>query len=130
MNAIFAYLHLGQGNQAIHQTKELVSFTEMAFKGLLGHAYAIAGQNKMAMEILDELYELSEQSQIAAMQFALIHIGLGNLDEALSWLDKSHSEHGSPFIALIQTLPMFDPLRNDLRFEELIQKLNFTNLVK
>jgi len=130
MNAIFAYLHMGQGNQAIHQTKELVSFTGPVFKGLLGYAYAIAGQHNKAIEILDELYELSKQSQIAAMQFALIHIGLGNSDEAFSWLDKSHSEHGSPFIALIQTLPMFDPLRNDPRFEELIQKLNFTNLVK
>jgi hypothetical protein len=54
--------------------------------------------------------------------YALVNIGLGNTDEAFSWLNKAADEH-SPRLPQITIDPTTATLRGDPRFAELVKKL-------
>src|SRR5512139_2044890 len=51
--------------------------------GALGQTYALAGQPTEARRLLEELTRQSTQKYVPSSSFALIHLGLGEKDEAL-----------------------------------------------
>src|SRR5512139_85604 len=51
--------------------------------GALGQTYALAGQPTEARRLLEELTRQSMQKYVPSSSFALIHVGLGEKDEAL-----------------------------------------------
>ena len=54
--------------------------------------------------------------------FAILHIGLGNLDRALDWAERAYDEKRG-WLAYLNVNPMLDPLRNESRFKSLLQKM-------
>lgn len=52
----------------------------------------IQRKKKKAREILDKFQELSLSGTkyIAPYDFAIIHVGLGELDQAFEWLNKAY----------------------------------------
>jgi TolB-like protein/Tfp pilus assembly protein PilF len=91
--------------------------------GVLGYAYATAGRNEDARKLLDKLTRLSEQRYVPAYPLAVIHLALGDKDEALRWLEKSYQDHADDVRRFIKVEPLLDPLRGDPRFEALVQKV-------
>jgi TolB-like protein/tetratricopeptide (TPR) repeat protein len=87
---------------------------------LLGHLYAKIGKREEARKILERLHLLANERYVAAYTFALIHLGLGEKDEALHWLEESYGERDGYSIAYIRVDPMLDPIRGDPRFEKLV----------
>ena len=51
-------------------------------------------------------------------------MALGETDQALEWLEKGYEQHASGMWGL-KAYPMFDPLRSDLRFQNLLRCMNF-----
>jgi class 3 adenylate cyclase/TolB-like protein len=86
-----------------------------------GYALALAGEKRDAKKILEELGQQSQDRYISPMFYTLIHIGLGNTDQAFDWLDKSIQEH-SFYMPFLKVLPEFDSIRNDPRFAALLKK--------
>jgi len=62
---------------------------------------------------------------VKPLAFAWICIGLGEKDQALAWLDQAYAEH-DPYLTLLNADPIYDPLRNDLRFTSLLQRMGLT----
>ena len=91
--------------------------------GLLGHLYARIGKKDKALEILQRLHEMSKQSYVSPYNFALIHLGLGQKDETMRFLEKTFEERDGYSIAFIKNDPILDPLRGDPRFEALVAKV-------
>ncbi len=89
---------------------------------ILGYAFALAGRKSEAEKILEEFKQQSQNKFITPGYFALIHIGLGNIDQAFEWMDKMYQEH-SFYITYLKVMPEYDPLRNDPRFEALLKKV-------
>ena len=54
----------------------------------LGHIYAGSGRMTDARRVLGRLKELSRRRYVSAYNFALVHAGLGEQDEAFRWLQK------------------------------------------
>src|SRR5262249_19731921 len=71
-----------------------------------------------------QIRELSKRRFVEAMPLAIIHIGLGDNDEALKLLEKAEKEHDHD-IAYLKIFHVFDPLRPDPRFQALLHRLNF-----
>jgi eukaryotic-like serine/threonine-protein kinase len=88
----------------------------------LGHAYALAGEAYGARRALAELGEMARRQYVSAYYFAIIHLGLGKLDEALKWLEKAYEERAG-FLAYLKVEPLFDPLRTEARFQDLLRRV-------
>ena len=91
-------------------------------RAALAHTLGAAGRTKEALQMLDELTALSKQKYVAPHFFAGIHIGLGETDRAIKYLEKSYEEH-SHWLIYLHMDPGVDELRDDLRFLYLLHRV-------
>jgi hypothetical protein len=56
------------------------------------------------------------------MSIALIHIGLGENQAALTWLEKALGEQAG-LLVWLKVDPEFDPLRSDSRFQKILARV-------
>ena len=87
----------------------------------LGRGYALAGRRAEAQKVLDQLNELSKEKYVPAFRRAEIYAALGEKDKAFEWLQKAYEDH---FIMAIRVEPVYDPLRSDPRFADLLRRMN------
>ncbi len=118
-----AYEHKGDFQEALkdYQTAYRLS-DDPAMLGFIGHAYAVSGKKDEALKTLDQMKEISRQRYVPAYSFATVYAALGEKDQAFQWLEKSYQDHG-PDLALIKVDPLFDYLRSDQRFANLVQRM-------
>jgi tetratricopeptide (TPR) repeat protein len=119
------YLQKGMFPEAIAEFNKARDLTEdlpPAWEGL-GYAYAKSGQRDEAIKILSQLQELAKRGEyVLPLGIAWIYIGLGDKDQAFVWLDKSFEER-SDGMRQIKTNPIYDPLRSDPRFTDLLKRM-------
>src|SRR5690606_41442905 len=74
-----------------------------------------------ARRILDELHAKIDRGEyVAPIDGSVMHIGLGEYDEALTWLDQVADDRGS---RIFLCDPIFDPFRNHPRFNRIRERL-------
>ncbi len=56
--------------------------------------------------------------------FVVASIGMNQNDQAIRYLEKAYEEHSQALNAL-KVDPLYDPLRGDPRFKELMRKMHF-----
>ena len=88
----------------------------------LAQTLATAGRRKKAIQILDDLTKLTKQKYIAPYFFAGMHIGLGEDDRAIEYLEKSYEEH-SHWLIYLHIDPSMDGLRSNPRFQDLLRRV-------
>jgi serine/threonine-protein kinase len=91
-------------------------------RAALAHTLAAAGRTSEAVQMLDDLTELARQKYIAPYFFAGIHIGLGENERAIEYLEKSYEEH-SHWLIYLHIDPSMDGLRQDPRFQDLLRRV-------
>jgi hypothetical protein len=64
----------------------------------------------------------SKTSYVPPAQIAIGYIGLGDQDSAFAWLERAHAEH-SEVLNFLKMDPMFDALRPDARYAELLRRV-------
>jgi serine/threonine-protein kinase len=96
------------------------------YQGLLGYAYAISGDRPKAEQMLRELEEMAKRQYVSTTAFADIHLGLGEKEKALDWLEKSYENQESACWYL-KVDPIYDSVRNEPRFQALVQKVFGSN---
>jgi TolB-like protein/Tfp pilus assembly protein PilF len=89
----------------------------------LGYIHALAGNVTEARKILRELDELSTETYVPPYGRAAIYAGIGDSEKAMEWLEKAYEERS--FLTWIKVDPVFEHLRGDSRFENLLEKLGF-----
>ncbi len=92
------------------------------YQGLLGYAHAISGDRPKAEQILRELEEMAKRQYVNSSAFAAIYLGLGEKEKALDWLDKAYENQESA-CWLLKVDPIYDGIRNEPRFQALVQKV-------
>jgi TolB-like protein/DNA-binding winged helix-turn-helix (wHTH) protein/Tfp pilus assembly protein PilF len=123
-----ARCHLQQGNydEAISLSRKAVNLSggsPLTVAGL-GYAYAVAGKQTQARDLLRELTKQREQLYVSPYLIATIHIGLGEDDQALSWLERAYQEHDW-LLVILKVDPRFDRVRKGPRFQNLLAKVGF-----
>ncbi len=125
---LVANAYQGQGlyTQAVDERRLAVELSGNAplFLAELGGTYAAAGKRNEALQILEQLKELSKTRYVMAYWFALIHCGLQEREPALYWLEKALQER-SAMLAWVKVDPCVDYLRSDPRFDDLLRRMNF-----
>lgn len=91
--------------------------------GMLGYVYGISGQRQRAKLQLDRLHIVSKHSYVPSYDIAMIHLGLGEKEAALGWLEKAYEER-DPSLTLLRVEPLLDPLRSNPRFQAIVHRMN------
>jgi hypothetical protein len=78
----------------------------------------------MSGRVLADLLEMRKVSKRAAPAIAGVYTVLGEHDKAFEWLEKGFEEH-SPYMASIQHDFIFEPLRTDPRWTNLLRRIGF-----
>jgi len=90
-------------------------------RGLLGHYLGRNGDVNGARQVLDELLTLRRTAYAAAVAIAAVHVGLGEDDHAIKWLDTAAEEPGALHF-WIPTDPLWRRMRTDPRFEKILDR--------
>jgi TolB-like protein/Flp pilus assembly protein TadD len=90
---------------------------------LLAHAEVSIGKQNEARQILARLTEEAKTRYVPAYAFAVIHLALGEKDQALDWLEKAARDHDGLYSPFFKVDPYLDPLRGDPRFETLVSAI-------
>lgn len=110
--------------QAFHAYQSILAFApqDPALLALLGHLYAVSGQEAAAHKIISQLQQMSKDKYVPSLYVAMVYTGLGDKDQAFYWLDKAYAER-CEYLLYLPNEPVADPLRSDPRFPALLQRL-------
>ncbi len=121
-----AYIQTGRFSDAIRMLRKgrALAGDMPSILGALGQAYGLDGKRKEALQVLAELEQLAKNRYAPCVGFALIHIGLGEHERALDYLEKSAEQRDLPLCA-IKIHPAYDSLRAEPRFQNLVARIGF-----
>jgi TolB-like protein/DNA-binding winged helix-turn-helix (wHTH) protein/lipoprotein NlpI len=83
---------------------------------------ARARRHAAAEHAVRRLHELDERQAVDAGAFGLAYASTGRRDESIAWLQKALAQHSNVILAL-QVDPLFDSMRADSRFQDLVRKV-------
>jgi TolB-like protein/Flp pilus assembly protein TadD len=126
--AALCYARKQRWPQAIAVLRPQAERGEPHALALLGYMLARAGQREEALRIHTALIERWRRGDGNGYQVAVVYAGLGDLDQAFAWLDRSiadGSRSGVPGLTLMLIImgPLFEDLRHDPRFERVRNRL-------
>ena len=130
-NAEETYRQLGlslavEGNHAdaVRVLRETVSLPEAGTysRATLAYALARSGQADEARHILEELTSEATSGYVSPVAFSTIHVGLGNIEDALTWAEKAYDERRG-WLCYLKVNPLMDPMRGHARFEALVKRM-------
>jgi serine/threonine protein kinase/Tfp pilus assembly protein PilF len=117
------YRRTGRYELAITTGEKAVNLSGSSLMGAsLAHTYGKCGKTKEARQLLYDLTELAKHKYVSPHLLAVIHIGLGENDRAIEYLEESYREH-SPWLVYLHIDPSMDDLRNDPRFQDLLRRV-------
>src|SRR5437667_443612 len=114
----------GKGSyaEALAEARKMAALAGDApnFAGIFGYVAGRAGERAEAQRILTALERRPPGN--TAFAIALVHLGLGNNEQALRSLQAAYEERAE-WLVLVTPAPFFDPLRSDPRFSALMRKV-------
>jgi TolB-like protein/DNA-binding winged helix-turn-helix (wHTH) protein len=123
-----AYEQKAQYDLALAELRRAVEISHSSplMVSALAHAYALSGNHSEALKLLAELDVLSRKQYVSPFYVAIVYLGLGKNDVAMTWLQKAYADRSNGLV-FFKVEPELDPIRSDPRFISLLTKLNFPN---
>jgi eukaryotic-like serine/threonine-protein kinase len=124
-----AFAQRGQYDQAVAEYGKAIELGGRSVNHLaaLAYTYGRSGDRDKAEELLRELMVQSAQTYVSPMWIALIHLGLSDLESLFHWMDRAFDERDGSLI-LITAAVEFDPVRENIRFKSLLEKMGLGHL--
>lgn len=119
-----AFIAMGRYADAIGELETAVSLSGNSADepASLAVAYALSGNDGAAREILIDLKRRSQDRYIQPCLFAMIHGALREQDIAFAYLEDAIRRRDST-LPFLNKDPLFDTLRADQRFDQIVQRL-------
>jgi TolB-like protein/tetratricopeptide (TPR) repeat protein len=103
--------------------KAMASSADPIAPAYSGHLNGKLGRHDEAIKILRKLEEKSQSEYVDPYYLAIVYLGLGQREQALSSLEKSYEDGNGNNLEYIRVDKFLDPLRGDPRFEALAEKI-------
>jgi len=113
----------GQFPEALEELKKAGKFTAEP-DATMGYIYGRMGRGADAHKVLKDLQIQSKSVYIAPSNFVKVYIGLGDKEQAFAWLEKGYQQHDF-WLTFLTHEPVYDSLRSDPRFQELVRRVGF-----
>ena len=119
----------GRYEMAIAEGEKAVNFSggSPLMRAALAHTLGTAGKTKEARRILDDLTELAKQKYVAPYFFAGIHVGLGENERAIEYLERCYQEH-SHWLIYVAKDPSLDGLRDYAGFQNILRQIGLPSV--
>jgi serine/threonine protein kinase/tetratricopeptide (TPR) repeat protein len=119
-----AYAAEGRHDEAIAEFEAVLAPDDprSLMRAVFGNMCGRAGRTQQAEAILQDLERRYRRGEAASYDLALILVGLGRHSEALDWLERA-CDVRSGLLVFLKVEPMFDPIRDEPRFDALLQRL-------
>ena len=120
-----AYVQKGSYEEAITEKAKLLaaaSAEEAQIATALRKAYATSGERGLWFKTLDLLKQKPRTDFDVPFRLAEAYLHLGDKDQAFEWFQKA-ADLGHPGMDVIKLDPMFDSLRSDPRFPDLMRRV-------
>ena len=85
--------------------------------------YAVSGKRSAAEQILNQMHAASARRYLAPFGFAVVYAGLGEKEQALSWLERA-CEVGDYRLNRLKVDPRLASLRLDPHYQDLLRRMN------
>jgi len=92
----------------------------------IGIAYAKLGMKEKTREVLDDLLEKSKQMYISPTSLAMLYFVLEEDELGFLMLEKAHEEYDT-WLRLVKIDPVFERVRPDPRFHEILRKIGLSD---
>jgi len=89
---------------------------------MIAYVSGRSGDQAKGRLALKQLEQPGRNGPLDTLAFAVAYIGMGENDKALLGLEKAYREHSSSLTAL-KVDPIYDPLRGEPRFQELVRRI-------
>jgi len=124
------HLDLGLALEQKHQFPEAVSELRKAMEAsndkiwvsFIAHDMALSGDRAGAEQIIADLQQLSKRTYVSPWLLAMIYPDLGDKEKAFIWLEKCY-ERREHDLVFSRVWPMFDSLRSDPRYQDLMRRV-------
>jgi TolB-like protein/Tfp pilus assembly protein PilF len=123
----YAYLQKSMNKEAIEELEKhnVISQGRVWAVAELGYAYGVVGRRPEAQRMLDKVTQVSKQKFVAADAMAQIYTGLGEKSKAFEWLEEGYERRSLGLGGVgLKVDPVWDPLRSDPRFADLLHRMN------
>jgi serine/threonine-protein kinase len=119
------YAAMGRYAEAIQAFEKVKAATTMFdTEAFIGYVYAKWGKRAEAERVLNTLQERSKKGFVASDALAMVYTGLGEKDKAFQAWQTSCRKIGA--LQAVKVEPIFDDLRSDPRFAELVRCVGLT----
>jgi TolB-like protein/Tfp pilus assembly protein PilF len=88
----------------------------------MGQIFGLSGDAESARGVLARLEARARERHISCACFAVVHLGLGEKEQALDWLERGCDRHEMS-VTSIGIHPIYDSLRGSPRFHALLKRL-------
>ena len=118
-------IQAGKVEDAIPHFQKSKTMSAPAFvSAWLAYAYGASGDPDRAVAEVEDLKSMSLDGHVTPFDNALVALGLGEHARAVSLLEQAYALD-SQWLGWLKEDRVFDPLRSDPRFAELMKKLGF-----
>jgi tetratricopeptide (TPR) repeat protein len=123
----FALIEASRYDEAIEVLEHDVALRDRnpATLGVLTRAYWRAGRRADALRTVAELEQRERVGYVAPAVFVNAYAGVGDLGRLFSALERAYREH-SNIMQFLKTHPVFDDVRDDPRFDELLRRVGLS----
>jgi serine/threonine-protein kinase len=94
----------------------------------LAHACALSGDLARAKQLLSVLEQARSERYVSPYLLAQVHMGMGERDRALELLEEGLKSRAAE-MSWLGVRPIFDDLRNESRFHQILKQLHLSSLV-
>jgi len=114
----------GRFDDAVATFREAIAgASESAYaRGALARALAMGGRTADARSLLAELEAEAATRYVSPVALATANIALGEAGEAFRWIERARAERRG-WLAYLRVEPIFDPIRGDPRFADLLERM-------
>jgi len=121
------YARMGKQKEAVAEREKALSLSggpELAAS--IEEDFNKFGYKGVLQSWLEGLTELSKHSYVSSYSIAESYMRVGERQKAFEWLEKAYEEHDSGLVS-VAVEPMFEPIRTDPRFKDIVRRLKLPN---
>src|SRR6266481_6137014 len=121
------YAHMGKYKEAVGEREKFLSLSggpELAAS--IEEDFNRSGYKGVLQSWLDGLTELSKHSYVSSYSIAESYMRMDEKQKAFEWLEKAYEEHDSGLVS-VAVEPMFEPIRTDPRFKDIVKRMKLPN---